>query len=134
MKRAVFLMAAILLVGSAFAAVYKWIDENNEIHYSDKLPRDQSVQEVKLPQGPTLEDIEKAKERQTRIKEQLDEAAQDRDDKQDQCDQARSAVRQLSQPGPGVIHLQTGAKIIATGKKKEELLRHYEQRVKEYCH
>jgi len=134
MKKTVFLLAAILLVGSAFAAVYKWIDKNNEIHYSDKPPRDQRVQEVKPPPGPTPQDIEKAKERQTRIKEQLEEAAQDREDKQDQCNQARSAVRQLSQPGPGVLQLQTGAKIIATGKKKEELLRHYEQRVKEYCH
>jgi hypothetical protein len=127
-------MAAIFLVGSAFAVVCKWIDDNGEIHYSDNPPRDQGVQEVKSPPGPTPEDIERAKERQTRIKKHLEEAAQERDDKQDQCDQARSAVRQLGQPGPGVIHLQTGAKIIATGNKKEELLRYYEQRVKEYCY
>jgi len=133
MKRGVFFVTAIFLFASAFAAVYKWTDEYGETHYSDKPPLDQNIQEVKPQPSPTPREIEQAKERQSEVREQLDKHAQERADREDQCNQARSAVTQLSQEGPGVIHLQTGAKIIATGKKKEELLRYYKQRVKEYC-
>ncbi len=36
-----FLSAAILAVGSALAAkVYRWVDENGEVHYSETLPPD----------------------------------------------------------------------------------------------
>ena len=38
-----FLTAAILAAGSAMAAkVYRWVDENGEVYYSEKLPPDSS--------------------------------------------------------------------------------------------
>jgi hypothetical protein len=41
-KRILFLAAALAAVAApAFAATYKWVDENGKVHYTDKLPPEQ---------------------------------------------------------------------------------------------
>ncbi len=37
------LCSCLLVLGQAHAQIYKWVDENGKVHYSDKKPRDQQV-------------------------------------------------------------------------------------------
>jgi hypothetical protein len=46
----------------AGAQVYKWVDEKGQVHFGDRPPEEQKVEELALPQGPSEEDMEQAKE------------------------------------------------------------------------
>jgi len=53
---------AISLSYSAVAKVYKWVDENGKVHYSDK-PFDDKSQEIEMKAEPTDAELSKAKKR-----------------------------------------------------------------------
>lgn len=82
----------VFVIGNSLAAIYTWLDENNEIHYSDKHPKGKSFQEIQPPRQPTPEDIEQAKNRQEKIEEHLNKETNEREDQQEKCDQARTAA------------------------------------------
>ena len=46
----------------AGAQVYKWVDEKGQVHFGDRPPQAQSTEEVALPEGPSEEESEKAKD------------------------------------------------------------------------
>ena len=49
-------MAIILVISSPVWAekIYKWVDENGQIHYSSQKPENQPVETVKIRKGPTV--------------------------------------------------------------------------------
>lgn len=52
----------LLLGGGTLAAVYKWVDESGRVHYGDSPPPQSDVQSVEVPEGPTQEEIERARQ------------------------------------------------------------------------
>lgn len=50
--KAVMGLALLLVAASAEARVYKWVDENGEVHYSEATPPQQKAQEVAPPPTP----------------------------------------------------------------------------------
>lgn len=52
----------ILVVGGALAAVYKWVDESGRVHYGDSPPPQSDMQSVEVPEGPTREEVERARQ------------------------------------------------------------------------
>lgn len=56
-------MLLLLLTGGVtLAAVYKWVDESGRVHYGDSPPPQSDMQSVEVPEGPTQEDIERARQ------------------------------------------------------------------------
>lgn len=53
----------LLTGGVTLAAVYKWVDESGRIHYGDSPPPESDVQSVAVPEGPTREEIERARQK-----------------------------------------------------------------------
>jgi predicted DNA-binding antitoxin AbrB/MazE fold protein len=51
-----------LMGGVALAAVYKWVDESGMVHYGDSPPPDSDVQSVSVPEGPTQEVVDRARQ------------------------------------------------------------------------
>ena len=47
--RILLLTAMIIFASSAFAGLYKWVDDEGNIHYSQKRPRDQQFERLKAP-------------------------------------------------------------------------------------
>ncbi len=61
-----FFPAALLLIFPAMlqaTAIYKWIDENGDIHYSD-TPQDQLAKKIAIRPEPDTKEIEQAKQRE----------------------------------------------------------------------
>ncbi len=61
----------IFILGNIFsipciAEVYKWVDENGKIHFSDK-PFDDKSKAVKMKRQPTPEEIQQAKQRAAKV-------------------------------------------------------------------
>lgn len=69
------LLLAIFQSPAAFAGMYKWVDENGEVHYSDRVPPKAVKQERKAinEQGRTVKVYERAK-----TEEELEEARRQR--------------------------------------------------------
>jgi len=59
-----YLMIFLLLLtgGVALAAVYKWVDESGRVHYGDAPPEASDAQSVAVPEGPSQETIERARQ------------------------------------------------------------------------
>ena len=62
------LLLAIIQSPAVFAGMYKWVDDNGEVHYSDRVPPQAAKQERKAidEQGRTLKIYERAKTEEER--------------------------------------------------------------------
>lgn len=52
----------LLIGGVALAAVYKWVDESGRVHYGDRPPPESDTQSVAIPEGPSREAVERARQ------------------------------------------------------------------------
>ena len=44
------------------AQVYKWVDESGKVHYGDSPPPESDVRSIEVPEGPTQDEIERARQ------------------------------------------------------------------------
>ncbi len=104
-------LSAVVLIGMclpAFAAgVYKWVDENGVIHYSDKKPDHQSSEQLnvrtspapKAQDRPSAQDQNKALSDKNEVerlrKQQAEETAQADARQSERCDAARKNLETL---------------------------------------
>jgi hypothetical protein len=51
-----------LIGGIALAEVYKWVDESGKVHYGDSPPAESGAESVALPEGPSQEEVERARQ------------------------------------------------------------------------
>ena len=122
-KMLVVLACALVLALPAAAQVYKWVDKDGKIHYSDKPPRDpkaKSVKDMHIESKPTdpaavERDLAELTERgkvtdenlrvQTQVKEQTaaEKAAQEQ-----RCDQAQARLAVLESVQRMVVVDKTG--------------------------
>lgn len=107
--RALLLTLTLLALGTVFAnaAVYRWVDANGKVHYSDKPPV--GAKQLQIPSSHTDPKAVDAREKARQA--QLDQYAKDKDEAQkaqaaaDQkaakrktaCTQARQKLTQLEQ-------------------------------------
>jgi uncharacterized protein DUF4124 len=64
-----FLLPALLLTMAASAGgLYKWIDEQGGVHYSDKPPKNANARELETPHSPSREDADSAQQRAEQMK------------------------------------------------------------------
>ena len=50
------------IAGISLGAIYKWVDEEGRVHYSDQPIDDYKTKEVDIEPGPTQEDVKEAQE------------------------------------------------------------------------
>jgi len=60
----------LLVVGVTVAAVYKWVDESGRVHYGDSPPPESDAQSVAVPEGPSREEVERARQQ---MREKIDQ-------------------------------------------------------------
>ncbi len=48
MKYIIILMTLLIVPGHSFAEIYKWVDEEGQVHFSDQKPDNQAVSEVQI--------------------------------------------------------------------------------------
>lgn len=49
MKTVILLILMFTIAGPVSAEIYKWTDENGQVHYSDNKPKNQEVTEIEVP-------------------------------------------------------------------------------------
>jgi hypothetical protein len=72
-RRRWMLVGLVLLLGLTAGAIYKWVDKEGKVHYSDQPPPGQSAQVVEVAPGPTAAQQEAA---QKKLQELTTESAE----------------------------------------------------------
>ena len=140
---------AILLLGAlpgvAAAAVYKWVDENGQVQYTQTPPPGGvEATELKPPPGPADEDG--AIERQETLQKALDERRESRDEsarkagedadyarqKAERCEAAKHRLQQAEYPRTNFIE-PDGSERRATEEERQQQTQEAQKQVEEFC-
>lgn len=138
------------LPSHSIAEVYKWVDENGKIHFSDK-PVDQESTEVKMKKQPTAAEILQAKRKASelinhhrKVSDNLEEEATDKQLAQEKeenrqtkrlsdCKDAKMEVRNLSRGYRSFILKENGERYFLSDKEKTEQIAKFEKAIAENC-
>lgn len=134
-----------LLPGALPAAIYKWVDENGQVQYT-QTPPPGNIEAREMQPPPPPADADGAIERQQQLEESLDaarsgreeaartaaEEAELRQQKQQRCDAARLRLERNNLPRISVTEADGSERRISEEERLENI-RVSEQQVKEYC-
>lgn len=130
----------------AQAEIYKWTDENGQIHYTQQPPIDRPTEQIKAPPPPPI-DPEKAQQNLEELIEsqQTKEAAEaerqqaKKDAKaaqklrEENCQTARNNLEQYrNNPGRRVMNAD-GEVTRPTEEQRQEKIIEFQQKVDEFC-
>ena len=78
MKKVILIICIMAIAGISLGAIYRWVDEEGRVHYSDKPTDKHKTKEVDVEPGPSPEEIDKARERAEKLKQRsLEEPAKE---------------------------------------------------------
>jgi hypothetical protein len=143
--RTVALMLLGILPGVAHAAMYKWVDENGQVQYTQTPPPGNiEATEIKPPPPPAdaegairrEESLEKALDERLEAREQSAKEAAEEAEYQKQraqrCEAAKHRLSQTEYPLSNFIE-PDGTQRRATEEERQEQIRQAEAQVKEFC-
>ena len=140
-------LAVLVFSQGAAAAVYKWVDENGKVHYSDKPPADNATEmDVETggdSSGPTLTETQR-KAKQQRLLEAFEKERQDKQaaeaqakkEKQEReawCRRAREELAQMRSAGYLYEYDDDGNKVILSDEGRAQATREYQREIDKYC-
>ena len=145
-------MARILLVlvlllsfaGASIAEMYKWVDEEGNVHYGDCPPADCKPEQIESAPGPSEEEIKRSQERSERLiqeQRQRDEARRieseikriKRAELKKRCKVLRSRLFLMKQPGVLTIADNEGNVMRPTDKERERMISEIEEFIRKNC-
>ena len=86
-----------LLAGGAQAEIYKWVDANGNVHYSDSPPPGDSAQQVQLAPQPSEESLQQGREENARrLRYQQRESAARKETKETQQKEQQQSEKQAA--------------------------------------
>lgn len=142
-----FILSPILEVN---AQVYKWVDENGKVHYSDK-PVDKKSEAVKMKRQPTSQEINQAKRRASSLmrhknkvldiieeEENDKQYAQQKSEKEQKerlrtCAYAKDEARTLAKGYRSYTIGDDGEKYFLSDAEKEAMIAKINQFIKKRC-
>jgi hypothetical protein len=142
-------LLSLLIFASQLQAekIYKWVDENGQIHYSSKKPPGTEVETMKVSKGPKVTppaaeeapvdpnepvDPEADAEAEAQARAQL--AQSDAVNRKRLCDQARNNLNALNTSvRVQRVDEKTGQTVRMTDEQRVTAMKNAQQAVKEYC-
>ena len=130
--------------------VYKWVDENGKVHYSDK-PIDDKSKKVKIKSTPSQQQVKEAKqtaqrlikhknkvseimeeEQEDKIKKQL-QFERDESKRKRECLQAKDEIRRLGLGYRSYTTNEKGERYFLSDKEKEDMIAKLSELSKKHC-
>jgi hypothetical protein len=145
MRRAPLLLAALLLAAPASAQVYKWVDKDGKVHYSDKAPKNANAKDMGIASKPTDAaavdaDLEALKARGQAVDEDMaarQKVAQDdaaaKAERERQCLNAKADLNVLERVNRVVTVGADGKETYATDAQAEARRAQARQKVADLC-
>jgi len=88
------LLVLLLLVGGVTATAYRWVDESGRVHYGDRPPAGKDAQPVAAPQGPSQQEVDRARQ-QMRIKLDKQRKSAEKEDQPAPKEKASQATKKV---------------------------------------
>lgn len=135
---------------ATYSQVYKWIDENGKVHFSDK-PISHKSKKIEIKDGPSKKQIDQAKARarsiiqhQKKVQDISNEEAEDRKDIADKlerkeakrkklCQQAEREIRILGRGGVTYTEDKTGKRHYLSDAEKNESIAALQSEMSKHC-
>lgn len=105
------LIALLVVLAFVAGAVYKWVDEQGKVHYSDKPPPGRESQVVPLAPGPTPEQRAQAEQRLRAIREEAQRDATAREAERVQEAQQQAAKQSQTVPSAVAVRVCADARV-----------------------
>jgi molecular chaperone DnaK (HSP70) len=135
----------LLLAGNAHAAIYKWVDENGNVQYTETPPPAEVKAETIQP-PPSPMDSETAIKQLSEQERQLDESRKKRQEQAVQearaadeialqkknCQMAKDRLASYASPRVKITQ-EDGSKVRATEEQRQEQIKKSEDMIKEFC-
>ena len=144
MQSSVRILVIYLLAGHAYAAMYKWVDEDGNVQYSqspppagieaktiDPPPPVDSEAAIKQLQENEKQSSDYLKQRQ----EQADTSAKDEEKlalQKKNCEMAKARLASYTRPRVKFIQ-EDGSRVTATEEERQEQIKKSEDMIKEFC-
>ena len=141
-----------LLSVPAAESIYKWVDENGSVHYSDHPPRQVSKsEELRIESAPSDDVVREAQEKRDMFRErqqtshnqrtaereqnvlQTESDQVRRDDRQRRCTKAREQIQSLNHHMPVYYVDETGNRVFLDDIKRADLIAFYHREKNMFC-
>jgi hypothetical protein len=132
--------------GSAFAQVYKWVDEEGQTHFSQTPPADHDADVIKTRPGPKVDPAQSQQAVDTIIEQQTNDAKLRQEDKAKQqqlaekadaqsknCDIAKSNLEQYQNNPNGRTKTGDGEYNRVDENDRQAKMDQLKQDIKKYC-
>ncbi len=137
---------------SATESIYKWVDEDGNVHFSDHPPRQASkAEELRIESAPSDDVVREAQEKrdslktkqqtsheqrsaareQTRLQTESEQVQ--RDDRQRRCAKAHEQIQSLDHHMPIYYVDETGNRVFLDDKKRADLIEFYHREIAMFC-
>ena len=148
---ALLLMASLMApVAPLHAAVYKWVDENGQVHYGERPDKAARAEKLNLPELPATEpriskeaiEIDRLNREEARARAREQAARQPKPvkpkippaEKRRLCRQARGDLQTILSRGRMREINNKGEYIYLSEEQRQQRIRATRQRIKRYCH
>lgn len=133
--RIVFLTIMILFATSASAGMYKWVDEDGNVHYSQKRPLDKQYKKLKAP-PPAPEDAKSPYQSSAPKEDKPDKTVQALTDKnlkirEENCEKAKKNLTNFQLHRR--IRDKDGNVTVIDDKEREKQIQNAEKAIKDFC-
>jgi Domain of unknown function (DUF4124) len=145
LARLLLLVPLLVSVAATAQALYKWVDDNGKVTYSDQPPlgKVKTQEVVKIPGAATSDAARQIADKDTQFKKRQDDTAkrqaeaakkqQDETVRQDNCARARGSLRALRENVPLSRMNEAGETIILDSGAREAESKRLETFVEESC-
>lgn len=121
--------------------IYKWVDEDGQIHYSSQKPVGHEAEAVKVKKGPKVTPAEPGKQAATDTQNTDEDAAAkaqlaktDAENMRRLCEQAKKNMAALNATvRVSKIDEKTGESVRMTDEQRVEAMKNAQKAFKEYC-
>ena len=131
---------------NSYADVYKWLDDDGQVHYSQQPPPGQQAEMIKAPPPPAIDPAKAQQEIDTLIEQQKAEEQtqqdqnkksaqeQERENQLEKNCQAAKQNLQAYQDNPGRRLMDDKGNVTRpTEEDRQQKIRESQQKVKEFC-
>ncbi len=142
------LLSALLLGWSLAvpAAMYKWVDDQGQVHYSQYPPRDREVETIAPPPPPatpaaeaqrrleeTLRTLDETRKAREASRQKAAEEAAEAERIRSNCEAARANLRRLTAGGRKKIVGEDGVAYYMTEEEKRKKIQEARDQIDKYC-
>ncbi|KKN35406.1 hypothetical protein LCGC14_0784030 [marine sediment metagenome] len=139
-------LASLFIANVAVAEIYKWTDDDGQVHYSQQAPKDNAAEVMNVPTPPPISPEQAKRQVDALISQQeADEAAKQQaqeraqaekafdEKRKKQCEEAKNALTQYQEHPAARYYDENGDVKRMTEEFRQEKMKTIKATIKQHC-